>query len=170
MNRQLRRAQEKKDRQKERDKDRAKAARRSKVTRRRQRRRLVPRPDEPQTPQTRKRQPGRFASLFTAATGLFIVLQALVPVPEVERLGFSFLVEVLYYLLFGYFVVTWLMRLGRPRALLYGALSGVGLALVLQLVRLALPALGLDLLLLAAAIPAVLAGAWLGRLVYLRAP
>lgn len=165
MNRQLRRAQEKKDRQKEREKVRAKTVRRAKATRRREQRREKPRPSEPRT---RKTQPGRFSGAFAIAAAFFVVLQALVPVSS-ERGGFSLVVEVLYYLLFGYFAATWLMRRSQPRAFSYAAATGVVLALGLQLLRL-LSGPGLDAVLLLAALPAAVVGAWLGRLVYLRAP
>lgn len=167
MNRQLRRAQEKKDRQKEREKVRAKTVRRAKAVRRREKRREKPRTSESQ-PKARKSQPGRFSGAFTIATAFFIVLQALVPVSS-ERGGFSLVVEVLYYLLFGYFAATWLMRRGQPRAFGYAAAAGVVLALGLQLLRL-LSGPGLDAVLLLAALPAAVVGAWLGRFVYLRAP
>lgn len=171
MNRQLRRAQEKKDRQKEREKTRARQERRAKVVRRREKRQE--KRQEPQSadePKGRKTRAGRFAGAFTVATGVFIVLQALVPVAAEEGLSFSFIVEVLYYLLFGYFATTYLMRQGRARALEWAVGVGVALAVLMQGVAWAALGLPFDGLLLASAVPAVLVGAYLGRLVYRRAP
>ena len=184
MNRELRRAQKKADEKQERDRARAKAARQEKRQRRRAKpkKKADPRPvNENATPEQRKRLPGRFSSLLTLFVTAFILLQAVTPIlaqmsggaaPEPQI--FQLVVEVLYYALFGYFACLWLMRSGFQQALYIAMGTGIGLAVVSVaaqfIAQFYYPNLVPNFALLYAGIPAVILGAYLGRLVYQRAP
>lgn len=171
MNRQIRRAQERKDKKQEKEKERRREERRqrraeSRATRGREKRDDAGEGEAP--PRRRGRAPGRFAGALTMATTFFILLQALVPAQEASV--FNTLVSAGFYLLFGYFFVLWLLRRGVDRAVPIGLASGAMLGLGVQLAALLRPELSVDLLLAALILPALAIGVFLGRLVYFNAP
>ena len=162
MNRQLRRAQEKADEKKAKEKLRAKKSRQTKKQVRRTKR------SEPKAAPV-KRRPDlfyRFAGPITIFTTVFIVLQALRPVENTIEL----VVQVAYYFIFGYGLSLWLFKRGQKNAQYVAAGVGAVVAVVLQFVPLAFPALllvpNLQLMLLAAGLSIV--GALLGQWVHSR--
>lgn len=183
MNRQVRRAEEKKDRKQEKDKAKAKAARRARRRERVEQRRRgsAPKGNEEgssagdgegaeggrQKPRRRGSDPGRFSGALMIATMFFIGLQAVTP-GDGTVVGQA--VAASFYLLFGYFSVLWMLRRGTPRpvpfALGVGGVLWIGTA-VSQWLQ---PGLELAPLMLALIPPLLVAGAFLGRLVYLNAP
>ncbi|HZJ10996.1 MAG TPA: hypothetical protein VFD39_14960 [Trueperaceae bacterium] len=188
MNRQIRRAQAKLDKKAEEEKARKKAARRERVATLRQRRdrrreeskakparssetgekAAVREPGRPLTPQERKKLPGRFSGAFMIATVFFIVLQAAVPVED-KSLQQS-LVGAGFFLLFGYFSQLFLSRRGTPNPLTMTSISGVALAAGLLAAAFFSDQQGVDWLLIGVGAVAVVAGAFLGRLVFNAAP
>lgn len=192
MNRQIRRAQAKLDKKAEEEKAKKKQARRDRVTalrQQRQRRREEIKtkaargaepgakagtaaasrdPTKPLTPEERKRLPGRFSGAFMIATVFFIVLQAAVPVEE-KNLQQS-LVGAGFFLLFGYFSTLFLSRRGTPNPLTMTVISGVALAGGLLAAALFSDQQSVDWLLIGVGAVAVVAGAFLGRLVFNAAP
>ncbi len=163
MNRQLRRAQEKADDKKAKEKQRAKKARQTKKQVRRVKR------SEPKAAPPVKRRPDlfyRFAGPITIFTTVFIVLQALRPVQNTIEL----VVQVAYYFIFGYGLSLWLFKRGRKNAHYVAAGVGAVVAVAMQLLPLAFPALlltpNLQLMLLAAGLSIV--GALLGQWVHSR--
>lgn len=188
MNRQIRRAQAKLDKKAEDEKSKKKEARRERVAalrRQRQRRREEIKtkaakdreagtqpakrdPAKPLTPEERKRLPGRFSGAFMIATVFFIVLQAAVPVEE-KNLQQS-LVGAGFFLLFGYFSTLFLSRRGTPNPLTMTIISGVALAGGLLAASLFTLDGAVDWLLIGGGAVVVVAGAYLGRLVFNAAP
>lgn len=182
MNRQIRRIEEKKERQQEREKAKAKAQRQA---RRRERQRTRKRddakgakggskPDRSDGAKAAKggaprrgSDPGRFSGALAVASLFFIVLQAVTPSDGTVT---TQIVAAAFYLLFGYFAVLWLMRRGTerplPPAIGIGLALGAGTALAQWLQA------GLELapIMLALVVPFLVAGAFLGRLVYVNAP
>lgn len=184
MNRQLRRAQEKQDKRAEREKEKRKDARRAKIQqarqRREQRREEIKQarasgqkpPPEPQMANAKpRRKPGRFSGALMIATVFFIVLQSAVP-PD-EAAGDDLLRTITsagFYLLFGYFSIMWLMRRDTPRPLLMTLISGFMLTLGVEVAKRIQGDIATDWLMLALAVPGLVAGAFLGRLVYVNTP
>ncbi len=194
MNRQIRRAQAKLDKKAEEEKAKKRQARRDRVEalrKQRQRRREEIRnrsksarspndaakgankgasrdPGKPLTPEERKRLPGRFSGAFMIATVFFIVLQAAVPVED-KNLQQS-LVGAGFFLLFGYFSTLFLSRRGTPNPLTMTIVSGVALAGGLLAAALFSDQQSVDWLLIGVGAVAVVAGAYLGRLVFNAAP
>lgn len=188
MNRQIRRAQAKLDKKAEEEKAAKKQARRDRVAslrKQRERRREeiktksaksnepgakpAPRePGKPLTPEERKRLPGRFSGAFMIATVFFIVLQAAVPVED-KSLQQS-LVGAGFFLLFGYFSTLFLSRRGTPNPLTMTIISGVALAGGLLAASLFSGDRAVDWLLIGVGAVVVVAGAYLGRLVFNAAP
>jgi hypothetical protein len=194
LNRQLRRAQKKQDekvekeRQKRKDKRRAKvsslkerrARRRQEALERAQARKRGEEPAKPRATESgsaagssgaRRRRPGRFSAALMMATVFFIVLQSAVPP---ERPGE---IDVLrsvtsagFYLLFAYFSTLWLMRRDTPRPILMTLITGGMLTLGVEVAKYFQPDMGTDWLMLALAVPFLVAGALLGRLVYVNSP
>lgn len=123
------------------------------------------------TPEQRKRLPGRFSGALMIATVFFIVLQAAVP-PTESTIGTS-LTGAGFYLLFGYFSVLFQLRQGRDNALTFTLITGLALTLGMLATRLFGPNAGFDLnflLLVGVGAVGVVAGAYLGRLVFYAAP
>lgn len=192
MNRQIRRAQAKLDKKAEEEKAKKRQARRDRVEalrKQRQRRREEIKskatrsaeanakdggksaqrdPARPLTPEERKRLPGRFSGAFMIATVFFIVLQAAVPVED-KSLQQS-LVGAGFFLLFGYFSTLFLSRRGTPNPLTMTVISGVALAGGLTAAALFSEQQAVDWLLIGVGAVAVVAGAFLGRLVFNAAP
>ncbi len=193
MNRELRRAQAKQDKKVEREKEERKAARRRRIDTLRSRRaarrseakaNAATKPDPKsggeggaKPPQKgggaaggRGRNPGRFAGALAMATVFFIVLQGSVaPEPGDSDLLRS-VTGAGFYLLFGYFAILWLMRRDTPRPLVLTLVFGALLTAGVEVAKLFQPEVPTDFLLLALALPGLVAGAFLGRLVYTSAP
>ncbi|HKI57639.1 MAG TPA: hypothetical protein VKA00_00295 [Trueperaceae bacterium] len=179
MNRQIRREQAKQDRKVAKEKQRKRAARRDRL-RQARRRRSESRKDsgtagartsaagKPPTKDQQKRLPGRFSGVLMIATVFFIVLQAAVPAKDATTL--NSITGAGFFVLFGYFSELYLERRGAGRALMMTLVSGVLLVVGVSAARLLQPALGMDWLMMGAALPGVIAGAFLGRLVFFNAP
>ena len=188
MNRELRRAQKKQDekfdkeRQKRRDKRKAKVATlRERRSRRRQdaseRAQARKRGDEPAkepapaTPEAKRKRPGRFSAVLMMVTVFFIVLQSAVPLEQEGEMDvLRSLTGAGFYLLFAYFSTLWLMRRDAPKPILMTLISGGMLTLGVEVARRFQPELTTDWLMLILAPPFLVAGAFLGRLVYLNSP
>lgn len=182
MNRQIRREQAKLDKKTAKEKLKKRSARRAKIQSLRQRReirgassrartaatRVARDPSVPLTPEQRKKMPGRFSGILMMATVLFIVLQAAVPTREAGTL--SSITGAGFFLLFAYFSLLYLERRGAPRPLQMTLLSGLLLAVGVTVARWLQPELGVDWLMSGLAVPGVVAGAYLGRLVFYNTP
>jgi len=178
MNRQIRREQAKQDRKAVKEKQRKRAARRARLRSVRQSRgegRKESRKTgagggsaKATTNEQRKRLPGRFSGILMIATVFFIVLQAAVPAKQATTL--SSVTGAGFFVLFGYFSELYLERRGAGRALLMTLVSGVLLVVGVSAAKLLQPALGMDWLMMGLALPGVVAGAFLGRLVFFNAP
>ena len=188
MNRQLRRAQRKQDekfdkeRQKRKDKRHAKVSSlRERRAKRRQeslaraearRRGEAPKPSAADdSPAAKRRRPGRFSGALMMATVFFIVLQSAVPPEQVGQVDvLRSVTSAGFYLLFGYFSTLWLMRRDTPRPIVMTLITGALLVLGVEIAKYFQSDTGTDLLMLALAVPGLVAGAFLGRLVYLNSP
>jgi hypothetical protein len=193
MNRELRRAQAKQDKKVEREKEERKAARRRRIEALRSRRaarRAEIRAnadkkaaasreggDAATTPAKgggkaggRGRNPGRFAGALAMATVFFIVLQASVPPQPDDNPTLRSVTGAGFYLLFGYFAILWLMRRETPRPLVVTLAFGFMLTAGVEVAKLMQPEVPTDLLMLLLAVPALVGGAFLGRLVFTSAP
>lgn len=171
MNRMVRRAEQKKEAKVERDKAKAKREREQRREQRRAERRAqvagsrTPTSDAPGS--AKRSNPGRFSGALMAATVFFIALQAVAPT-DPSILGQ--VVSATFYLLFAYFAVLWMMRLGRPRPVTYAvAMAGV-MGLVTGISQWLQPALIVAPVMLAAVLPLAYLGAILARAIYVRAP
>ena len=177
MNRQMRRIQKKTEEKQNLERDRLKSKRVEKrqrvLTRRRER--VANRLSGSGTSSTsglQKTKVGRFSGVFLLVVSAFIILQTVLPRPEADAGGigqFSFIIEVLYYVLFGYFGYLWLARRGQPNAFPIAGGAGAVLAILLQGALYLIPGFEANGLLLALAIPASVVGAFLAQLVYSRA-
>lgn len=189
MNRELRRAQAKQDKKVERAKEERKAARRRRIdtlrSRRAARRTEITvnankKPDAKSggapagkgggAAGGRGRNPGRFAGALALATVFFIVLQASVPPEAGENDLLRSVTGAGFYLLFGYFATLWLMRRETPRPLVLTIVFGVLLTAGVEVAKAFQPEVTTDLVMLALAVPGLVGGAFLGRLVYTSAP
>lgn len=188
MNRQLRRAQAKLDEKAAKEKAKKRQERRARLAALRTRRRSArpvagskasdpAAPDlktvnvKALTPEQRKRLPGRFSGALMIATVFFIVLQA--AVPPAESTVSTSLMAAGFFLLFGYFSVLFQLRQGRENALTVTLVTGAALTLGLVATRLFGPNAGFDvnfLLMVGVGAAGVVAGAYLGRLVFYAAP
>lgn len=188
MNRQIRREQAKLDKKTEKDKLKRRSARKAKYQALRHRReirgaskssksgkaangvqtRVKRDPNVPLTPEQRKKLPGRFSGVLMMATVLFIVLQAAVPTEGVSRL--NSITGAGFFLLFAYFSLLYLERRAAARPLFMTLVSGGLLVAGVTVARLLQPELGVDWLMTAIAVPGVVAGAFLGRLVFFNTP
>ncbi len=193
MNRELRRAQKKQDekfdkeRQKRRDKRKAKVASlREQRSKRRQaaaaraeaRKRGEPPPKEAakdqaavQAATAKGKRPGRFSLVLMMVTVFFIVLQGAIPLEQADEVDvLRSLTGAGFYLLFAYFSPLWLMRRGAPKPILMTLISGGMLTLGVEVARRFQPELTTDWLMVVLAPPFIVAGAFLGRLVYINSP
>lgn len=182
MNRQIRRVEEKKERKVEKEKAKAKAARQARRRERAaQRQRSATASSGGKTAGgdaskggsgkggsgPRRSNPGRFSGALMAATVFFIALQAVTPTDGTLA---SQAVSASFYLLFAYFAVLWMMRRDSPRplAIAIGSAAVMGVAtLASQWLQ---PSLEVAPIMLALILPLAVAGAFLGRLVWQRAP
>lgn len=178
MNRQIRRVEKQKERRAEKEKAKAKAARQA-----RRRERAAQRQRSAGASANggkasggdaakvasgpRRSNPGRFSGALMAATVFFIALQAVTPTDGTLP---SQLVSASFYLLFAYFAVLWMMRRESPRplAIAIGAAAAMGVATFLS--QWLQPDLEVAPIMLALILPLAAAGAFLGRLVWQRAP
>jgi hypothetical protein len=178
MNRQIRRVEQKKERKAEKDKAKAKAARQA---RRRERAAQRQRSagaskgggkaagDDAGTGGSgpRRSNPGRFSGALMAATVFFIALQAVTPTDGTVP---SQMVSASFYLLFAYFAVLWMMRRDSPRPLAVAIGSAVAMGVATFASQWLQPTLEVAPIMLALILPFAVAGAFLGRLVWRRAP
>ncbi|MEJ2356539.1 MAG: hypothetical protein P8Y13_00465 [Deinococcales bacterium] len=177
MNRQIRREQAKQDKRVEKERQRKRAARRARIQS--NRRRGAERKTERKPPAANggsqkpsagrgKRTPGRFSGVLMIATVFFIVLQAAVPAKQATTL--NSVTGAGFFVLFGYFSVLYLERRGTGRALLMTLISGVLLVVGVTVARFLEPTLTIDWLQTGLAVPGIVAGAYLGRLVFFNSP
>ncbi|MCA9837596.1 MAG: hypothetical protein KC422_11805 [Trueperaceae bacterium] len=169
MNREMRRAQEKADKKQEQAKERLKAERilkRQRVMQRRQQ----PRKPREVSPGERKKLPGRFSSLFTAMVAIFIVMQSIIPPASDQNQTLAFVINVLYYFMFGYFMYLWLARIQFKQALNVTIGAGIGLTLALLGAQFAIPGLSPEFRLIFFAIPAVILGTFIAQFIFNKAP
>jgi hypothetical protein len=175
MNRQMRRIQKKSEEKQNLERDRLKAKRiekRQRVLSRRRERVANRMSGGSSGGGLQKTKIGRFSGVFLLVVTAFIILQAVLPRPEADTGGmgqFSFVIEVLYYVLFGYFGYLWLARRGQANAFPIAGGVGAILAVLLQAALFLIPGIEPNLQLLVFAIPASVLGAFLAQLVYSRA-
>ena len=183
MNRQIRRAEEKKERKAEREKAKVKAERQARRRQRRQQRvaraearakgddkggtGAEARSADAKAAGPQKSNPGRFSGALMAATIFFIALQTVAPTDGTLA---SQAVAASFYLLFGYFATLWMKRRDAARPLLVAIVAGVMMTIATAASQAFQPTLELAPIMLALSVPAVVAGAFLGRLVWNRAP
>lgn len=180
MNRQVRRAEEKKERRQEREKEKAKAERQARRRERAAARKAAPakrdaeRDDEKageaaagDRARRRGSDPGRFSGALMTATVFFIVLQAVTPSDGTLA---TQAVAASFYLLFGYFAVLWMFRRGTPRPIAIAVGIGAVLWIGTGLSQWLQPGLEPAPVMLALIPPLLVAGAFLGRVVYRNAP
>lgn len=194
VNRQLRRAEEKKERKAEKEKERVKAEKAARRQERREARKArvarrvaggtakgeaakgeaakggEAKGETPDAPRRRSGAgaPGRFSGILMSATLFFIALQAVAP-PSDDGLVAD-VVSASFYLLYGYFGTLWMLRRDAPRARFVVVLGGALMALMTLGVQTFSPDLEIAVRMVALAIPLTLAGAYLGQLVWEKAP
>lgn len=172
MNRQFRRAQEKQDKKQEKEKARRREERKSRLRELRRSRNSGQSKRESTSddkePRPRGRLPGRFAGVLAAVTVFFITLQGVAPVEEDQGLAES-MIGAGFYLMLGYFATLWFMRrqVGRP---LVVTVAGGALLAASVTITAAVQGREVDPLALALILPALIAGAFLGRLVFVASP
>jgi hypothetical protein len=195
MNRQIRRAQAKQDKKAERDKLERREARKRKVEQLRAKRaerraaiRSGAKPAAADKDDTKEgaakgtadkgaasskrggRGPGRFSGALMMATVFFIVLQSSVPPEEGGSEILRLVTGAGFYLLFGYFSVMWLMRRSTPRPLTMTWITGALLIVGVEVAKAIQALVPFDPLLVVLSLPAVVAGSYLGRLVFENTP
>lgn len=185
MNRQIRRAQAKQDKRADREKEERRAARARKIQQFRARRaaaraaareRAAARAAGRATSEARPtdkgapRRAGRFSGALMIATIFFIVLQSSVPPQPGDSDVLRSVTTAGFFLLFGYFSALWLMRRGVPRPLMSTWITGAFLLVGVEVAKFIQAVVPLDPLMIALAIPGVVGGSFLGRLVYDNAP
>jgi len=188
MNRELRRAQKKQDdkfdkeRQKKKDKRQEKIAayKERRIKRReeakaraeaRKRGESVAEPAKATAAPGKGRRAGRFSAALMMATVFFIVLQSAVPVENPGEIDvLRSLTSAGFYLLFAYFSTLWLMRRDTPRPIVMTLVSGGFLTLGVEVAKRFQPEMTTDWLMLALVVPFLVAGAFLGRLVFVNSP
>jgi peptidoglycan/LPS O-acetylase OafA/YrhL len=171
MNRQFRRAQEKQDKKQDKEKARRREERKSRLRQLRaargsERKRAARTPET--KPAGRGRNPGRFAGVLAAVTVFFIALQGVAPV-EQDPTTAERLIPAGFYLMLGYFATLWYMRRDAQRGPWLGVIGGVVLAVTVTVIGVVQDRTP-DPLTLALIVPALIAGALLGRMVYLATP
>ena len=191
MNRQIRRAQAKQDKKAEREKDERREARKRKVAQLRAKRaerrssaRSKPAAgadgDKGATAKGAAagskpgakagRRAGRFSGVLMMATVFFIVLQSSVPPMEGDNELLRSITGAGFFLLFGYFSVMWLMRRETPRPLMMTWITGGLLLLGIEVTKAFQDVVPFDPLMVALAVPGVIGGSYLGRLVFENTP
>lgn len=190
MNRQIRRAQAKQDKKAEREKDERREARKRKVAQLRAKRaeRREAARSKPATGADgdkgaasdkgtaskagakRGRRAGRFSGVLMMATVFFIVLQSSVPPMEGDNELVRSITGAGFFLLFGYFSVMWLMRRETPRPLRMTWITGGLLLVGIEVTKAFQDVVPFDPLMVALAVPGVIGGSYLGRLVFENTP
>jgi hypothetical protein len=190
MNRQIRRAQAKQDKRADREKEERRATRVRKLEQLRARRaaaraaareRAAARAAGKETPgkaasaaapsdRSAPRRAGRFSGALMMATVFFIVLQSSVPPEPGGNEVLRSVTGAGFFLLFGYFSVLWLMRRAVPRPLISTWITGALLLVGVEAAKFFQAVVPIDPLMIALAIPGVVGGSYLGRLVYENAP
>ncbi len=189
MNRQIRRAQAKQDKKADREKDERREARKRKVAQLREKRaarRASARAKATAAKDTGKdaaataeakagakragKRAGRFSGALMIATVFFIVLQSSVPPMEGDNELLRSITGAGFFLLFGYFSVLWLMRRDTPRPLVMTWITGGLLLVGVEVAKAIQGIVPLDPLMLALAVPGIVGGSYLGRLVYENSP
>jgi hypothetical protein len=173
MNRQIRREQAKQDKRVQKERQRKRAARRARVQSNRRRTgesKTSSSSGSSQRPSGGRgsRAPGRFSGVLMIATVFFIVLQAAVPAKQANTL--NSVTGAGFFVLFGYFSLLYLARRGTDRALIVTLISGAVLVIGVTVARYLEPTLAIDWLMTGLAVPGVVAGAYLGRLVFNNSP
>ena len=169
MNRQLRRATEKSDKKRDKERDKRRGTRRSTVSTvkntSKPAQKTVKRESAEERNQKASRQQ-RWAGIYILMTVLIIGFQAALPEQNMDT--FSLVIHGLFYLTFGYFLVSWLSRQRVAQALPISLVAGGLLACGVELVKYYRPEVSADPLLIYIALPSLLLGALLGRYVYTR--
>jgi hypothetical protein len=179
MNRELRRAQAKMDKRAERERDERRDARKRKLEQARARRAERRAEAKARASQAaagtakpaaaaggkRGRRAGRFAGALMMATVFFIVLQSSVPPQPGDNAVLRSVTGAGFYLLFGYFSTLWLMRRDTPRPLLMTWATGGMLLIGVETAKFFQELIPFDPWMVLLAIPGVVAGSYLGRLV-----
>lgn len=183
MNRQLRRAQEKQDKkvEKERQERRDERRRRLDQLRAQRKRQVAARQANKGKDQAAgkdsgksggaraaaapsRNDPGRFSGALAIATVVFILLQAVVPT-ESDGTFYS-VVKAGFYLMLGYFMTLWLMRRDMPNPIVLTGMAGIILLTGTWLGYLLRPDAAVDGLAMILAVPLLVGGILLGRLVF----
>jgi hypothetical protein len=190
MNRQIRRAQAKQDKKAEREKEERREARKRKVAQlraKRAERRTVARSkpaagadakgaaagaakDTAKDGKKPGRRAGRFSGALMMATIFFIVLQSSVPPQPEDNELLRSITGAGFFLLFGYFSVMWLMRRDTPRALMMTWITGGLLLVGIEITKALQGVVPFDPLMVALAVPGIVGGSYLGRLVFENTP
>ena len=186
MNRELRRAQAKMDKKAEREKDERREARQRKLQQARERRsarreeakkRAAAGADQASAvakggAEGAKRggRAGRFSAALMMATVFFIVLQSSVPPQPGDNELLRSVTGAGFFLLFGYFSTLWMMRRGTPRPLTMTWVTGAMLLVGVEGAKFFQQIAPFDPLMVGLAIPGVVAGSYLGRLVFENTP
>lgn len=184
MNREFRRAQAKMDKKAEREKDERREARKRKLEQARARR--TARREEAKSRAAtasgtavkvaagasgkRGSRAGRFAGALMMATVFFIVLQSSVPPQPGDNEILRSVTGAGFFLLFGYFSALWMMRRGMPRPLLMTWVTGGMLLFGVEAAKFFQAFIPFDPWMVALALPGVVAGSYLGRLVFTNTP
>jgi TRAP-type C4-dicarboxylate transport system permease large subunit len=172
MNRQMRRVQKKAEEKqwKERDQLRAeRLAKRQSMLARHKAAKKTRRSDNPRAT-LQKSKIGRFAGVFALVSTFVILLQTIIPTAGTDQNPtFIFIVQVLYYLLFGYFVYLWLERRNRPNALYWTIGTGLALIVMANAAALFIPGVNPDWRVALLGAVMVGLGAYFARLIYIRA-
>ena len=176
MNRQLRRVQSKQDKKTDREKEKRRAARRERLSSIRQRKQQSRRKrgeegSDPEAPRGKRegKLPGRFSGVLMGLTGVFIVMQAVLPAPE-QVTTINSVLGAAFFLLFGYFMVLWLKRRNTDNAVSLSLVFGTVLAVGVTVAKIFGPSIVLDPLELVLTLPLLVLGVFLGRLVFLHSP
>lgn len=193
MNRQIRRAQAKQDKKADREKEERREARKRKVAQLREKRAArrakaaaardtardggkgggkdgTATTDAKAGAKRPGKRAGRFSGALMIATVFFIVLQSSVPPMEGDSELLRSVTGAGFFLLFGYFSVLWLMRRDTPRPLLMTWITGGLLLVGVEIAKAVQGVVPLDPLMLALAVPGIVGGSYLGRLVYENSP
>ncbi len=190
MNRQIRRAQAKQDKKAEREKEERREARKRKVAQlraKRAERRTAARSKPPAAADGKGaaagaakdaakggkrpgRRAGRFSGALMMATIFFIVLQSSVPPAPEENELLRSITGAGFFFLFGYFSVMWLMRRDTPRPLMMTWITGGLLLLGIEIAKVVQGVVPFDPLMVALAVPGIVGGSYLGRLVFENTP
>lgn len=170
----MRRAQEKADQKQADAKERLKAERilkRQKIRARRAAPKKAASNGSSAAPAKPKNPPGRFSGALSIFVTAFVALQAIVPAASDQNPNFSLLVNLMYYLMFGYFVQMWLSRQNQANPVYKAVAVGSILTLGLIAVQFFLPpAIEPQIRMAFLGIPAIIVGSLLSYLVFTRAP